>query len=330
MTKDASRPLIVTHNNQFHMDDVIACYMLKTIHPTAEIVRTRDPEIISQGDYVVDVGDVYSPERRRYDHHQRGFNQTYNEHSNIKMSSAGLVYKHHGAEFLEKIGISLGEHHEVVISLIYTRYFMSVDANDNGVDVSDAPKYQQRTLDDIVKALNPTDFPEDSSYAAQEAIRLAHFHDAMEIMGADLVRFCREVAKNVRQSSTILNQAYLTSCQEKYIVLEKSCGFKDMVAYYNQRYNRQVAIVIYPRKTDNGKVYSLLCLSKEPLRFKPEIPLCERWRGLRSNELTKEDAMEDAIFVHASGFCGSAKSRRTAIHMAKAAISEYEAGPTAA
>jgi uncharacterized UPF0160 family protein len=325
MKDHASKLCIVTHNNQFHMDDVIACFMLKTMHPTADIVRTRDPQVIEGGDYAVDVGDVYSPERRRYDHHQRGFTQTYNEHTSIKMSSAGLVFKHHGEEFLEKIGIPLGEHKDAIISLIYTHYFMSVDANDNGVDVSGSPKYRQRTLDDIVKTLNPSDFPEGSSYPEQEEIRLTHFYEAMRIMGADLTRFCREVAKNVQKSSTILNQAYLTSCQEKYVVLEKSCGFRDMVEYYNRKYGREVYIVIYPRLTDNGKIYSLLCTSKEPLRFKPEMPLCERWRGLRSSELCKEEEMKDAIFVHASGFCGSAKSRKTAIHMAKEAIKEYEA-----
>lgn len=37
----------------------------------AEVVRTRDPELLAECDVVVDVGGEYDPERHRYDHHQR-------------------------------------------------------------------------------------------------------------------------------------------------------------------------------------------------------------------------------------------------------------------
>lgn len=46
-------------------------------------------------DIVVDVGGVYSPEKHRYDHHQRGFTEVFGSggYDKIKLSSAGLVYK---------------------------------------------------------------------------------------------------------------------------------------------------------------------------------------------------------------------------------------------
>lgn len=37
----------------------------------AEIVRTREPQLLAQCDVVVDVGGEYDPQRHRYDHHQR-------------------------------------------------------------------------------------------------------------------------------------------------------------------------------------------------------------------------------------------------------------------
>ena len=80
-----------------------------------DLVRTRDPAkcksitetIGKQGrqsmltysveplDIVVDVGGVYSPEKHRYDHHQRGFTEVFGAggFDKTKLSSAGLVYK---------------------------------------------------------------------------------------------------------------------------------------------------------------------------------------------------------------------------------------------
>jgi uncharacterized UPF0160 family protein len=43
---------------------------------------------------VVDVGDVYDPEKQRFDHHQRGFGETLDANHKIKLSSAGLIYKY--------------------------------------------------------------------------------------------------------------------------------------------------------------------------------------------------------------------------------------------
>ena len=47
-------------------------------------------------DIVVDVGGVYSPEKHRYDHHQRGFTEVFGHggFDKTKLSSAGLVYKY--------------------------------------------------------------------------------------------------------------------------------------------------------------------------------------------------------------------------------------------
>jgi uncharacterized UPF0160 family protein len=76
----------------------------------ADLVRTRDPakrmhihlamsmtdRAVDPLDIVVDVGGVYSPEKHRYDHHQRGFTEVFGHggFDKTKLSSAGLVYKY--------------------------------------------------------------------------------------------------------------------------------------------------------------------------------------------------------------------------------------------
>ncbi|KAG0194084.1 hypothetical protein DFQ28_001576 [Apophysomyces sp. BC1034] len=59
----------------------------------ASLVRTRDEAKLTECDVVVDVGGVYDPQRRRFDHHQAGFKETFHKKSAIKLSSAGLIYK---------------------------------------------------------------------------------------------------------------------------------------------------------------------------------------------------------------------------------------------
>jgi len=321
----ASEIVIVTHNNQFHMDDVIACFMLRQIYPYSTIVRTREREKMEKGDFVVDVGDEYAPERKRYDHHQRTFNVKYDEKYPSKMSSAGLVFKHYGEEFLAAIGVSLAQHKEIVIKQIYEDYFLPVDANDNGVDISDAPKYKERSLEDVVRSLNPVSFDKSASYEEQEAERLRCFHNAMEFMGSDLVRFCKKVEHDTRRAAELLQKDWALLGDKEYLVLSQNYTASSLVPYYNEKYQKNVKILIYPKKTQNGTEYSIMCLPKRHVKYSPQAPLCARWRGLREKELSREPGLEDANFVHATGFCGSAKSLETAKRMAEGALKEnYE------
>ena len=71
--KQNSRKTIGTHNGTFHCDEVLACCMLKMLpeYSDAEIIRTRDENVLKTCDVVVDVGGKYEPSSHRYDHHQR-------------------------------------------------------------------------------------------------------------------------------------------------------------------------------------------------------------------------------------------------------------------
>ena len=57
--------------------------------------------------------------------------------------------------------------------------------------------------------------------------------------------------------------------------------------------------------------------------FDMRVPLKADWRGLRDKELAKESGCDDAIFVHATGFIGGAKSRESVIKMAELSLEEH-------
>uniref|UniRef100_H2ZNV2 Uncharacterized protein n=1 Tax=Ciona savignyi TaxID=51511 RepID=H2ZNV2_CIOSA len=118
---------IGTHNGTFHCDEVLACYLLKLLprYKDAEVVRTRDMDIIEKCDIVVDVGGIHDHERCRYDHHQRTFAHTMNSLRpektwTTKLSSAGLVYCHYGEEILAAVMGEKGRD-EKTVSIIYDK-----------------------------------------------------------------------------------------------------------------------------------------------------------------------------------------------------------------
>ncbi|TVU28055.1 hypothetical protein EJB05_19562, partial [Eragrostis curvula] len=112
-----------THNGSFHCDEALGCYLIRLTSQLAgaDVVRTRDSQVLDTLDAVLDVGGVYDPSRHRYDHHQKGFNEVFGHGFNTKLSSAGLVYKHFGKEIIAKeLGVS--EDHEDVHRLYLAIY----------------------------------------------------------------------------------------------------------------------------------------------------------------------------------------------------------------
>ena len=102
--------IIGTHDETFQADEVMACALLK-LHPIykcATIRRTREKEELDKCDIVVDVGEKFSQEDRRYDHHQRDFSLTMEElskgevESKTKLSSVGLIYFFYGKDVLRE------------------------------------------------------------------------------------------------------------------------------------------------------------------------------------------------------------------------------------
>lgn len=70
---------IGTHSGTFHCDEVLAVYLLSQ-HPdfcNHKVLRTRDQSLLDQCDIVVDVGSEFNPDKKRFDHHQITFEETF-------------------------------------------------------------------------------------------------------------------------------------------------------------------------------------------------------------------------------------------------------------
>jgi uncharacterized UPF0160 family protein len=60
---------IITHAGQFHADELLAIALLHEVIGELEVIRTFSPQP-EEGDWVLDIGGVYDPESRGFDHHQ--------------------------------------------------------------------------------------------------------------------------------------------------------------------------------------------------------------------------------------------------------------------
>ncbi|KAI5159719.1 hypothetical protein NEAUS03_0529 [Nematocida ausubeli] len=316
---------IVTHDGAFHLDDVLACFILRVIYPNAKITRTRDPEKIKTGHIVVDVGGEFNEKTLRYDHHQRGFKETYNQSNNIILSSAGLVYKYHGLEFIKKLGLELpiDFDYPMLMEILYDTYFVSVDANDNGIDIADEVRYNERSLDNVIRSFVPCDIPEGTSFERASIMRYQAFESAMEYIGQDLLRHCKnmifQIIKNSRATQECFNS--MKDPSARYLVMEGGkFPVREILYYYNGLLQRNVSIVIYQVSGRYSHTYKIICLPKKGVKYTPEIPLCEEWRGIRDQELQKYPNMMGAMFVHGTGFCGEASDLETAIYMVERSI----------
>lgn len=145
---EASKTVIGTHSDSFHCDEVTAIAMLlyTEAFKNSIIVRTRVDSCFDKLDIVCDVGGIYDHAKKRYDHHQSTFGETWNNDKDdiSKLSSAGLIYRHYGKEVVKNIcawqwGVTLSDEQvNKVYKKLYKKMIIEIDANDNGVDP--APK----------------------------------------------------------------------------------------------------------------------------------------------------------------------------------------------
>lgn len=315
--------LIGTHDGSFHCDEALACSMLKLLprYKDATIVRTRNPELLSQCGIVVDVGAKYDPASHLYDHHQREFTGVL-EGYETKLSSAGLVYKHFGREIISAI---LGDKAEpefvdVCFHKLYKGFMEHIDAIDNGVSIADGVplKYHVSTsLSARVGTLNPS-WNEPQS----PEIFNAKFIEAMTMTCGEFVSATKALAEQWWPARSIVQNALDTRFTHHpsggVIVLSQACPWKDHLFELSD----DGKPVIYALYQDTGGSWRIQAVPEDPNSFISRKKLPEAWCGVRDKDLDAKVGYEGggAIFVHASGFIGGHASKEGALDMAVKAL----------
>ncbi|CAD6500669.1 BgTH12-07898 [Blumeria graminis f. sp. triticale] len=337
MTGAASKRLktapitIGTHNGCFHADEALAVYMLRLLpaYRNSQLVRTRDSELLDTCHTVVDVGGQYDATIHRFDHHQRTFTTTFPNRM-TKLSSAGLVYMHHGKAIIAQ-NLGVGEDTAEVLTIwekIYENFIEAVDAHDNGISEFDpaeisAAGIKKRyrsdnfTLGAMVGRLNPrwNDVVPEDPVEAQK-MEDERFCLASEKIGEEFLRGLDYFTKSWLPAREIVHEAYRKrlECdpQGRVIIFHgNSPPWKDHLYTLEQGENAanpKVLYVLYPENTTVNSRWRIQCVPEAEGSFQSRKPLPEAWRGMRDEKLDEITGIDGGIFVHAAGFIGGNKT----------------------
>lgn len=286
----------ITHNGDFHADDVFAAACLSIIYPGITFTRTRDAALFADADIVFDVGAEHDPARGRFDHHQSG--GAGKRENGVPYAAFGLVWKEYG----ERIAGSAE-----AAKRIEERLVEPIDAVDNGVAVSNPviDGIYAYTVVDVIGSFAPED-PHQFDDAFTDAVAFAE-----GLMRREVAR----AARHVRLEAELMQEVEKNQGAE-ILVLERHYPTRVLI-------NTPVLYVVFPDAANGRWVVRAVPASEHG--FAVKAPLPEAWAGKRDQELSAVTGVSDAVFCHNGRFIAITVSKESAVSLADAALTHHHA-----
>jgi uncharacterized UPF0160 family protein len=289
---------------------------------------------------------VYDDAAKRYDHHQRGFEEVFSPEHKTKLSSAGLVYKHYGKDIIAQqtqLDAS-SEDASLLYRKIYDDLIEAFDANDNGISKYDTATLTKQgiekrfsdsgfSLASVVSRYNHAS-PRPSETDSKEEVSRKEderFLKASAFVGEQFSMELSDKARSWLPARATVKEAFST--RQKYdeqgriMVLPHS---KEGLPWSDHLYNlereastakeSQVLYVLFPENGEADSKWRIRAVSVEGSGFDNRKDLPNAWKGVRDEELSKVSGIDGGVFVHASGFIGGNKTFEGALGMAKKAV----------
>lgn len=281
------------HDGTFHADEVTACALLILFDlvDIKHIVRTREPELLANCEYVCDVGGIYDPEKKLFDHHQ----VTYKG----ELSSAGMILL-----YLKDRKILSDEEYELFNhSLVY-----GVDAHDNGR----APQESGFcSFSHVIANFNP------SSYEASEQQQKEAFSQALHFTLGHLKRLyhryiytmdCRQLVKETMERNKVC------------LMFDQAIPWlESFFALGGEKHS--ALFVIMPA----GEHWKLRGIPPDfEHRMQVRLPLPEAWAGLLEDNLKKASGIKGAVFCHKGRFTSVWETREDALKALKYILNQNQ------
>ena len=307
---------IGTHDGSFHCDEVLACVFLKLLYPDAEVVRSRDPEILSQCDIVVDVGGVFDHEAKRYDHHQASFDLTMKQlsegkiNSDVLVSSAGLIYWYYRRQIFQSLlptdpeGRTYSDRQmQTAFEYLYNSLVREIDFVDNGG--GQTTWIIQTSISARVSRLRP--LWDDPNQDTDEAFLKALVMVKNELMGY-IPRLHSHLAGREALKIVILERfKHHLSGSVIWFKNGKSCDWTVNLYFSSREVGvdcRSIFYVVNEFDDLTNKV-TLTCTKSCPPNKKFPVD----WRGLLDDDLERASGIKGLLFVHKNGLFASGKNK---------------------
>lgn len=274
--------LVGTHSGTFHADDVLAFALVRHfVDAEARVLRTRDASALSECDIVVDVGGVFDPANRRFDHHQSSYTGA--------LSSAGMVM-----EWLETeatVTPELAQH-------LRAQLVDYVDAVDTGRIAPDPE------IPCFARLVETFGVGADSAQDKQQAFLAASDAAVRYLKGleADHQQLCdaREVVRAAMDEAVAAGR--------RVVILDKYYRWKPVYFEYGGR-EHPTDYMMFP--SDEGS-WKILAIPPKPGVFDQKRSLPSSWAGLMGDELSQATGVPGSVFCHKNCFIAVFSTREGA------------------
>lgn len=296
----------ITHTAPHHADEVFATAMLAVLFPV-ELFRTRNQSIINNADAIVyDVGGEFDPEKKRFDHHQKGFSEV--RPDGITYASAGLIWREYGVKIVKKLGAAKGMDDEMaleVVSYIDNALIRGIDASDNG----QGKKSDSMSVSSVISSYN--------ALWDEEKDADSCFIKACEIASMILEREVEVAISSIYGQRLVKEQIEAT--EGTIIIMDKFIGgWLEAVLTSDSPKAANLLYAVFPAVDGNWNVQAIPPTIDDRMAQRKAFP--EGWRGLRDKELKKASGVETTVFCHAAGFFAVAETKEGAITLAEKAV----------
>ncbi len=271
-----------THDGTFHADEVTAAALLLYLNliDKQAIIRTRDLQQLASCEYVCDVGGIYNPDIKRFDHHQVEYKGTF--------SSAGMVL-----EYLKTRSIITASDYDFLNNSLVR----GIDAHDNGRDLQTSGVC---TFSHIISNFTPICYDattEEQNRAFFEALAFALGHIARLLERYRYNQSCKDVVGTA--------MAEFRDC----LIFEKPVPWMD--TFFEQGGEHHPArFVIMPSGT-YWKLRGIPPTVDEKMKVRQSLPI--EWAGLSDRNLQQASGIPGAVFCHKGRFISVWQTKEDAL-----------------
>lgn len=280
---------VAVHNGSFHADEVMACALLVTFDlvDKDKIFRTRDMQKMAACEYVCDVGGIYDPATKHFDHHQVDYQG--------KLSSAGMILL-----YLKEEGIiPEALYHWINDHLVY-----GIDLHDNGLVTTERGLC---SFSGVIHYFNPVEHDADTDEPFNRALDFTLGHLSRLIDRFKYIQECNEIVKKAMDAS-----------DGKLMEFDRSISWLDSFFQLGGD-NHSAEFLIMP----SGEQWKLRGIPPSyEERMQVRRPLPKEWAGLMNNDLKKVSGIPGAVFCHKGRFISIWETKEDALLAYKIAMGE--------
>ena len=295
---NTNKIIIGTHNGIFHQDDVVAVALLSILHGNnITVKRTRDVNILSTCDYVVDVGGG------ELDHHLPGGNGV--RENNIPYASAGLVWKKYSYDILKAFDCPDKLIYEVA-KKVDKNIIEDVDKIDNG-------RLATSVFDFIL--LYIPNWNEDFSKIDN------HFNKILTLTVKILSMAIKKEIANTASDNLIIDllnnhphRSHILEIPNQYI------DWKPQIIEHNTFPLTSIDFVVFPYPIGGYAAQSVPPSHDKP--FEQRIPFPREWAGLTTT-LPEVSGIKTATFCHNNLFFVRAETKEDVYKLCEIAIYKF-------